>query len=362
MTHYFYKFDTQVKGRWVGRSIIDVMSNEFTMKPVEYYDEAIRIGNITVNNEKSDKCRILSLGQTIQHLVHYHEPDACEIELLCLEDDYLVVNKPSGIACHPTSGYNLFSVTRVLEKYGNLSCINRLDVLTSGVLILAFRNAKKYHNEMINHRIKKIYLAKVKGRFHDEITVSASLKKNRFNFTEVSEEGKKAKTIFKCLFFHNGYSLVECRPVTGRSHQIRVHLKSLNFPIVNDPVYNDDTNGIIDENVADKENYLDDLCTSHDTEYVSKRKIVEKKQEHRLDYRDKQDKTFCATNCIFKRGCGTPGDYTAEEQFAIDNCRGNNTRSFRNKDKFICLHAYKYAFNGKEYMAEPPFWAKKDNF
>ncbi|ELA47222.1 RluA family pseudouridine synthase [Vavraia culicis subsp. floridensis] len=362
MTSYFYRFDTQVKGRWAGRTLIDVMSNEFIMKPVEYYDKAIQIGNITVNSEECSKYHILSLGETIQHLVHYHEPDLCDIGVLCLEDDYLVVNKPSGIACHPTSGYNLFSVTKAFESYGNLSCINRLDVLTSGVLILAFRNAKKYHTEMINRRIEKIYVAKVKGHFHDDITVNAPLKKNRFNVTEVSEEGKEATTVFKRLFYHNGHSLVECRPLTGRSHQIRVHLKSLNFPIVNDPVYNGEVSDIPDKSVVGKENHL--LSSGEYIDYGVKYsgKDTNTDNQGELNSTKKQAKAYNLLGCTLKIGCNTPGNYSAKEKFAIDSCRGDNTRAFRNMDKFICLHAHKYVFNGKEYVAEPPFWAQKDNF
>ncbi|KRH94621.1 RNA pseudouridylate synthase [Pseudoloma neurophilia] len=317
MVCYFHKFDVQVKGKWFNRQLIEVMSNNFVMKTLSYYKEAIDLGVITVNHKIVDPTYILRNGDSIQHTVHYHEPESIKIPILAIENDFIVVNKPSGIACHPTGGYNLFSVTRILEKHGNLSCINRLDVVTSGILILAFKNAEKYHSQMIKGKIVKKYLAKVKGNFPSEITVNHKLEKNKHNTSFVSENGKECVTIFKLLKYQKGYSLIECQPITGRSHQIRVHLLSIGFPITNDPVYNENPECFYK---ADKIEQKDEKA------WPCLQPIEEKDQI---------------------------------EAFILRNCRQSETRAFKNINAFICLHAYQYKFENKIYTADPPDWAKE---
>lgn len=326
MVEYFYEFNVQVKGKWVNRTLVDVMSDNFVMKSLAYYEMAILTGVITVNRQIVEKSYVLKDGDSIQHLIHYHEPDQRSIPIISIEDEYLVTNKPSGIACHPTGGYNQYSVTRILENYGNLSCINRLDVVTSGVLILAFKNARKYHSQMIKGKIQKFYLAKVRGKFPGKITVDKKLEKNRQNTTFVSENGKESLTNFKLLKYMDGYSLVECQPITGRSHQIRVHLKSLGFPIINDPVYNEDPENFFHE--------------SNSTDFIT-------------------DKHAKNTNWA----CSEPStDYSERELFALKNCQQIATRAFRNINAFICLHAFRYEFNEKTYVADPPSWATDFNY
>lgn len=327
MVDYFYQFNVQAKGKWINRELIEVMADNFVMKPYSYYQMAIEKGVITVRNQIVEKNYILKDGDSIQHLIHYHEPDAIDISIIAHEEDYLVVNKPSGIACHPTGGYNLFSVTKILEKYGNLSCINRLDVVTSGVLILAFKNAGKYHSQMVKGKIEKIYLAKVKGKFHSEINVDHKLEKNKNNTTFISDVGKESSTYFKLLKYQNGYSLIECRPKTGRSHQIRVHLQSIGFPITNDPVYN-----------SVPENFF----------------YTENPENEGLGILKDNSK---------KWACSKPIEIHDEKKlFTLENCQQIATRAFRNINAFICLHAYKYKFNKNEYTAAPPQWVKTFDF
>lgn len=322
MPQYFYQYNVQVKGRWNGKKLVNIMAEEFVMKSFVYYEEAILKGVITVNNRNSTSDYILKEEDSIQHLVHFHEPDPPEIQIIAIEDDYLVVNKPSGIACHPTAGYNYFSVIKALEKFGNLSCINRLDVVTSGVLILAFKNPKKYHIQMTRRKVHKLYIAKVKGRFPEKITVDKKLSRRKSNIAYVSDDGKESKTNFKLLKFHNGYSIIECQPETGRSHQIRVHLLSIGFPIVNDFVYN--------ENAECYSKEIKDTTESFLSAIEMQNKIID---------------------------CHIGKDEIDDKKlFALNNCRKNNTRAFINQNSFICLHAHKYFFNNKEYVADLPFW------
>lgn len=314
MIEYFFEFNVNVKERWFNRNLIDVFSNSFRMYPSSYYEKAIEIGVIRVNNNLVSKNYVLKNSDTIQHFVHRHEPDPIEIDIIAKEDDYIVINKPPGIACHPTGSYNLYSITKILEKHGNLSCINRLDVVTTGVLILAYQNSVKYHSFMMQGLITKIYLAKVRGKFPDQIIVEGKLRREK-QFVILSDHGKDSRTSFRLLKYKNGYSLVECQPETGRTHQIRVHLQSLGFPIENDFLYNK-------------------RCRDYNSDFLT-------------TYYPEEYECKCAlTN-------------NEKYDFAIKNCRGTSTQAFSNTGIFIYLHAYKYKFNDREYTAKMPFWAEK---
>ncbi|KAM0688577.1 RNA pseudouridylate synthase domain containing protein 2, partial [Conglomerata obtusa] len=203
---------------------------------------AILNESLLINNKKTNINHILTHKDTIQHTIHIHEPSPIEIPIISVENEIIVVNKPAGIACHPTSHYNYFTVTKILEKeYGLLSCVNRLDLPTSGVLLLTRGVSDNYHTKMRSRCIKKIYIAKVMGDFKDQM-VDKRIKSIPGKGNLVHEDGRECVTDFKKLFYKDGYSLVECVPFTGRTHQIRVHLQSIGFPIVNDLMYNTEIN------------------------------------------------------------------------------------------------------------------------
>ncbi|EPR79768.1 Pseudouridine synthase protein [Spraguea lophii 42_110] len=302
---YFNTFSQTVKGAWWNKKLLDFLNERYSVRDSNYYIEAIRIGVVKINNKIVDIDYVLKANDTIQHKVHCHEPVPIEIPIIYKEKDFIIVNKPSGIACHPTTGYFYFSITELLKDYGRLSCINRLDVPTSGVLILCINNPDKYHKMIKNGKIKKTYVAKVKGKFIDEITVNKNIEKTLTNKNFISENGKEAITEFKLLTYKNGHSLVECRPITGRSHQIRVHLQYLGYPIVNDLIYSEN-------------------------------------KEYFFEYEE----------------CKTKGE-NYEEEFILKNCRGTNTKAFKNLHYDLFLHAYRYEINGTVYEAPLPNWAEE---
>lgn len=174
----------------------------------------------------------------------------------------IVINKPPGIPVHPAGRYNYNSIVEIMRaERGNqwkpLPC-NRLDRLTSGVMFIGKhpKAAERLCQKISERSVKKEYIARVRGDFPNEETVcdqpilqiSPKLGLNR-----VRANGKPAKTIFKKLAYYapksqnpkgnkyqivnEGYSIVRCFPVTGRTHQIRVHLQFLGHPIANDPIY-----------------------------------------------------------------------------------------------------------------------------
>ena len=163
-------------------------------------------------------------------------------EAIVYEDqDYLLINKPAFISTLEDGhdGINILQLVREMEL--DPQVCHRLDKDTSGVLAIA-RNPEAYrHLSMqFEHReVKKIYHAITDGvqYFKDELIDAAILKQND-GTARISREGKEAQTTFNTIKTFKNHTLVECSPVTGRMHQIRVHLSFLlKAPITGDETY-----------------------------------------------------------------------------------------------------------------------------
>lgn len=181
------------------------------------------------------------------------EPQNIPLEIVWEDENMLVVNKPSGMLTHPTSIERENTlVNALLYKYGNnLSDINgefrrgilhRLDRNTSGLLMVA-KNNKAHEflaNQIKNHTITKKYRAIVKGVINeDEFEINSPIGRNpnQPHKMMTREDGKPSKTIVKVLERFKDATYVELTLITGRTHQIRVHMKSINHPVYNDTLY-----------------------------------------------------------------------------------------------------------------------------
>lgn len=167
------------------------------------------------------------------------------------EDDYfLIIHKPEGVACHGGSGIS-FGVIEILRKnkpeYKFLELAHRLDKGTSGILILAKKRSAlvEIQNLMRNNLIKKYYLALTIGVWQEsKRDVKAPLYKyvNKNGERQVKIDhnlGQYAQTTFTTLSQNDTFTLVKANLKTGRTHQIRVHLQHIGYPIVGDDKYGD---------------------------------------------------------------------------------------------------------------------------
>ena len=180
-------------------------------------------------------------------------PEDIPLNIVWEDENMLVVNKPSGMLTHPTAIETSGTlVNALLYRYGeNLSDINgefrrgiihRLDRNTSGLLMIAKNN--KTHEflveEMKNGRMIKKYLAVVKGIVvEDELTINKPIGRNpkQPHKMGVFEDGKESISVVKVLERLEDATLVEVRLITGRTHQIRVHMSSIGHPVFNDTLY-----------------------------------------------------------------------------------------------------------------------------
>ncbi|KAM6912253.1 pseudouridylate synthase RPUSD2 [Xenentodon cancila] len=248
VTPYYFDFKTYCKGRWVGKTLEEVFKNEFRAESIEYYQKAAKEGRIRLNETPvEDLSIVLRNNDHMRNTVHRHEPPVVDAPLEILADDgeVLVVDKPASIPVHPCGRFRHNSVIFILGKERGISelhTVHRLDRLTSGVLLFArtLETSKKLDQMVRDRRLEKEYVCRVEGEFPEEEVICEEpilVVSFKIGLCRVDPKGKECRTVFQRLSFNGKTSVVRCLPLTGRTHQIRVHLQYLGFPILKDPIY-----------------------------------------------------------------------------------------------------------------------------
>jgi 23S rRNA pseudouridine955/2504/2580 synthase len=220
----------------------------------------IRKGEVRINKKRCKPDTKLSVGDVVRIPPVFGVDDAKRpvklsaslskalTDAVLYEDKHvLAVNKPSGLAVHGGSGINLGLIEALRTKYPEhqfLELVHRLDRDTSGVILIAKSRMalRALHAQFRDDKVNKTYHLAVHGKWpKHQHKVEAPLRKNELKSGErivvVAADGKPSQTYFRTLSKVEYFSLVEAKPVTGRTHQIRVHSAFCKCPIVGDDKY-----------------------------------------------------------------------------------------------------------------------------
>ena len=233
-----------------------VLAHQFNQFSRSHLQKWIVDGNVRVNGQPVKPKYKLAVGDQVVIEPEAPQkvdltPEKIPLDIVYEDDDVIVVNKPQGMVVHPAPGHPDHTLVNALLYHSPLSTINgefrpgivhRIDKDTSGLLIVA-KNDLAHRSLAAQLKAKtnqREYVALVHGVIkQDAGTIDAPIgrsKKDRKKQAVVSD-GRHAVTHFKVLRRFRHYTLVSCRLETGRTHQIRVHMKSIGHPLAGDPLY-----------------------------------------------------------------------------------------------------------------------------
>lgn len=239
-----------------GLRLDQLLSTRFPAHSRTYFQYLIDQGAVRVNGKQLKKREKPGGGDRIE--ISFILPpeislaaEEIPLDILYEDEELLAINKPAGMVVHPAAGHPnqtfvnalLFYCKQLGQIKGNdlrPGIVHRLDKETSGVLLAA--KTAEMHALLIalfsDRKIEKHYLAVCVGH-PGSATIDASIGRHPIHRKEMSvvEGGKKALSHYQTLATHEALSLVTIQPVTGRTHQIRVHMKHLNTPILGDLLY-----------------------------------------------------------------------------------------------------------------------------
>lgn len=369
----YFQFSSFCKERWLKKTILDMHYDEYAHYPLEECVNRINKGLIKVNNQTVDVNYVLKEHDFVTSRIHRHELSVldCPIEILYEDDNLFVINKPPSMPVHPCGLYFNNSLLNIIAnefEIPKLFIIYRLDRLASGVLVFAksITKSRELHNIIQMHKVRKEYICRVEGNFPDEtVFCNKPIKKfrHKIGLSLVHSQGQKAFTEFKKLSYNGKSSIVLCKPLTGRTHQIRVHLQYLGHPILNDPIYNNlvfgatkGKNGVIEKPISQ---LLEDLISERRSEWGFDKLHQDRKASNNINPPKKY-----LSYTLFK-------NYHRERKLSRNN--KDCSKVTHDDDCYFCrhshpeqtslgmfLHASKYEADDWSFVAPMPFWASEN--
>ncbi len=254
MNEYNIIIDNEASGQRIDK----YLSTLENMPSRTFIQKLLKEGGIYVNEKPVKSNYRLLLNDNISFTIPAPVdveiiPENIPIDILYEDDDFVIVNKPKGMVVHPSAGHESGTLVNALMYHcgDKLSGINgelrpgivhRIDMDTTGSLIIC-KNDSAHRNiaeQLKVHSITRKYKAIVFGRISEDGTVDAPIGRNENDRLKMSinrKNGKEAITHYKVLEQFDKYTYIECQLETGRTHQIRVHMASINHPLLGDKVY-----------------------------------------------------------------------------------------------------------------------------
>jgi 23S rRNA pseudouridine1911/1915/1917 synthase len=241
-----------------GQRLDQFLHNELPQYSRSRLQDWINQGRVQVNGVAAKRSYLLKGAEQIEvspaDLTPLRAaPEDVPLEVLYQNDDVIAINKPAGMVVHAGAGRHSGTLVNALvHRFGTLSSVggdlrpgivHRLDRLTSGVILVAKTDAAHRHlaAQFSNRNVEKVYLALVHGRMKvDAGQITKPIARDpirRIRMTAKSATGRQAVTEYKVLKHLEGYSYLEVKIGTGRTHQIRVHLASIGHPVAGDKLY-----------------------------------------------------------------------------------------------------------------------------
>lgn len=237
---------------------LDVYLSESLSMSRSFIQKIIKDGAVKWQDKAKVKAaRVLKGGECIEITIPEPQstdliPEPVDFEVVYEDDQMIVIDKPAGVVVHPAPGHwNGTLVHGLLYRYPDIGNINnvirpgivhRLDSTTSGLMVIARTTEAmlSLQRSFKERRVKKLYLALAEGRaLPDKVRIDAPIGRDRNNRyrMSVTDDGKPSITDFNVLWRNGQFTFVSCQLHTGRTHQIRVHLRDYGCPLVGDDLY-----------------------------------------------------------------------------------------------------------------------------
>ena len=248
---FTYKITEKDAGKTVGTFLLE---HEYTPTCIKFLKKAENL--ITVNGKWEFVNKILQENDVLETVFLDDENSEnipsveMPLDIVYEDEDVLVLNKPPKLPIHPTKGYEYHSlangVVHYYEKQGIpfvFRSINRIDKDTTGLVIVAknMLSGSILGEAMRNREIRRTYLAVTEGELPERGTIDLPIGRREGSAVErcIDENGAKAVTHYERLHYANGHSLAQIRLETGRTHQIRLHMRAIGHPLPADVLYNE---------------------------------------------------------------------------------------------------------------------------